>query len=228
MAKILIVEDDAVLASLISDWLIGAGYDVESIQDGMEAAHLLKLGGFDMIVLDWDLPGKNGIDILREFRSGGGKAPVIMLTAKNMLADKEQGLDIGADDYVTKPFAMKELAARIRAVMRRPTDVVLSDVLRSGDLALDLNSHRLTKGGVEVHLQPRDFALLEFFMRHPNQIFSADVLLARVWSSESEASIDALRTSIKRVRRAIDGAGQDDSNSIIKTIPKLGYTFRSD
>lgn len=225
MSKILIIEDDRVLASLISDWFTGAGYNVESVYDGVGAAHLLKIGGFDMVILDWDLPGKSGIDVLREYRSAGGKTPVIMLTAKSMLEYKEKGLDLGADDYLTKPFAMKELAARVRAVMRRPSEVVLCDVIELGDLILNLKEHKLTRGGIEVRMQPRDFALLEFFMRHPNQIFSSEALLSRVWSTESEATIEALRTSVKRVRQAIDADGEE---SRIKTFPKLGYTLRAD
>lgn len=227
MPKILIIEDDKVLCTLISDWLLGDGYSVEQVHDGIDAADLLKLGGFDLVVLDWDLPRKSGIDVLRESRLRGDKTPIIMLTAKSLVMEKEQGLDIGADDYLTKPFAMKELAARIRAVLRRPQEM-LSQVLKAGDVQLDLNKHRLTKGGVDVHLQPKDFALLEFFMRNPNRIFSAEVLLARVWESESEASPDALRTAIKRIRQVLDNKDAEDSSSIIKTIPRVGYTLRAD
>lgn len=227
MAKILIIEDDEVLNKLVGDWLLGAGYDVESAFDGTTGMDILRAGSFDIILLDWDLPEKSGLDILREFRSRGGKSRVIMLTAKNHLSDKELGLDLGADDYLTKPFALKELAARIRAILRRPADVI-NDVLVAGDIQIDLGKHRITKNGVDIHLQPRDFSLLEFLVRYPNQIFSADVLLARVWSSDSEASPDALRTSIKRIRKALDEQSNDESKSIIKNIPRVGYTLRID
>lgn len=227
MTKILIIEDDEVLNKLVGDWLLGAGYDVESAFDGTTGMDILRAGSFDIILLDWDLPEKSGLDILREFRSRGGKSRVIMLTAKNHLSDKELGLDLGADDYLTKPFALKELAARIRAILRRPAEVI-NDVLVAGDIQIDLGKHRLTKNGVDIHLQPRDFSLLEFLMRYPNQIFSADVLLSRVWSSDSEASPDALRTSIKRIRKALDEQSNDESKSIIKNIPRVGYTLRVD
>ncbi len=227
MTKILIIEDDEVLNKLVGDWLLGAGYDVESAFDGTTGMDILRAGSFDIVLLDWDLPEKSGLDILREFRSRGGKSRVIMLTAKNHLSDKELGLDLGADDYLTKPFALKELAARIRAILRRPAEVI-NDVLVAGDIQIDLGKHRLTKNGVDIHLQPRDFSLLEFLMRYPNQIFSADVLLSRVWSSDSEASPDALRTSIKRIRKALDEQGNDESKSIIKNIPRVGYTLRID
>jgi DNA-binding response OmpR family regulator len=211
----------------VSDWLIGAGYLVEAVHNGIDGSDMLKLGGFDLVVLDWDLPGKPGIEILRESRQRGDKTPIIMLTAKSMIDDKEKGLDFGADDYLTKPFAMRELAARIRAALRRPAGFH-SQVLKAGEIELDLTEHRVKKAGVEIHLQPKDFALLEFLMRHPNRIFSSDVLLARVWESESEASADALRTSIKRIRRALDAKDVDESASIIKNIPRVGYTVRSD
>jgi len=227
LAKILLIEDDKTLCALVSDWLIGQMHSVESVHDGRKADDLLKLGGFDLIVLDWDLPYKSGLELLRDFRERGGQTPVIMLTAKDALSDKERGLDVGADDYVTKPFAVKELAARIRAILRRPPEL-LSEVLIRGDIKLDPNKHELTKAGVELRLQPKDFALLEFLMRNPNRIFSTDVLLARVWASESEATADALRTSIKRIRRTIDDTSEDGSTSIIRTIPRVGYTLRSD
>ncbi len=227
LAKILLIEDDKTLCALVSDWLIGQRHSVESVHDGRKADDLLKLGGFDLIVLDWDLPFKSGLELLKDFRERGGQTPVIMLTAKDGLSDKERGLDVGADDYVTKPFAVKELAARIRAILRRPPEI-LSEVLIRGDIKLDPNKHELTKAGVELRLQPKDFALLEFFMRNPNRIFSSDVLLARVWESESEATADALRTSIKRIRRTIDDTNEDGSTSIIRTIPRVGYTLRTD
>jgi DNA-binding response OmpR family regulator len=225
LTKILIVEDDEVLNKLVADWLLGSGYDVESAYDGKSAMDILRAGSFDIVLLDWDLPEKSGLDILREFRSRGGKARVIMLTAKNHISDKELGLDLGADDYLTKPFAIKELSARIRALLRRPGEVI-SDVVVAGDVQIELGKHRLTKNGLEIHLQPRDFSLLEFLMRYPNQIFSADVLLSRVWSTDSEASPDALRSSIKRIRKALDEPGDNESKSIIKTIPRVGYTLR--
>lgn len=226
LAKILIVDDDRVLCTLVSDWLIGQHYDVETTQDGLSALELLKLGGFDLVVLDWDLPGKSGIELLKEFRDWGGHTPVIMLTAKDDPSEKEKGFDYGVDDYVTKPFGVRELAARVRAVLRRPPEMV-SEVLVAGDVQLDHSKHRVTKAGVEVKLQPKDFTLLEFFMRNPNQIFSPDVLLTRVWASDSEASIDALRTAIKRIRQAIDTTNGDPSKSIIKTVPRVGYTLQS-
>ncbi len=226
LAKILIVDDDRVLCTLVSDWLITQHYNVESTHDGLSALELLKLGGFDLVVLDWDLPGKTGIELLKDFRDWGGQTPVIMLTAKDEPAEKERSFDYGVDDYVTKPFGVRELAARIRAVLRRPPEMI-SEVLVAGAVQLNRSKHCVTKAGVVVKLQPKDFTLLEFFMRNPDQTFSTDVLLTRVWASDSEASVDALRTAIKRIRQAIDTADGDPSKSIIKTVPRVGYTLQS-
>ncbi len=226
MAKILIIDDDPTLCGLVSDWFSGQNYSVEVVYDGLAGLDMLLLGGFDLIVLDWDLPGKSGIELLQEYRRRGGQTPVIMLTAKCDSTEIERGFDYGADDYVTKPFGVKELTARVRAVLRRPREM-LAEVLVAGEVHLNRAKHHVTRGGVEVRLQPKDFALLEFFMRNPGQVFSTDVLLARVWASDSEASIDALRTAIKRIRQAIDTADGDVSRSIIKTVPRVGYTLQS-
>ncbi len=227
MAKVLIVDDDVELCGLISDWLHTQYHDVESVHDGIEAADLLKVAGFDVIVLDWDLPGRQGPEVLHEFRDRGGTTPVIMLTAKNTIDEKERGFNLGADDYLTKPFSVKELSVRIKALLRRPPDK-FSDILTSGRISLDPNKHVIKKEGVAVHLQPKDFALLEFLMRYPNRTFSADVLLARVWSSQSEASPDALRTAIKRIRKALDDQETSEEESIIRTVPRVGYTIRTE
>jgi DNA-binding response OmpR family regulator len=225
VAKILIVDDDKHLCACVSDWLLRDNYEVETVHDGMKGSDVLIGGGFDLVVLDWNLPGKSGVDLLKEFRDQGGVTPVILLTGKNSIDDKEEGFDVGADDYLTKPFQMKELSARIRAILRRPPQM-LSSALKHGDIELDSNKHRLTRGGLDVHLSPRDFALFEFFMRNPQRIFSADVLLSRVWQTDSEATPEALRAAIRRIRRALDEPDQDESSSIIRNVPRVGYTLR--
>jgi DNA-binding response OmpR family regulator len=225
VAKILLVEDDEDLASMIVEWLAGERYLVEAAHDGHHGMDLLRLSHYDVVVLDWDLPGMQGIDILRQFRAGGGNTPVIMLTGKGSISEKEMGLDSGADDYIAKPFSIKELAARIRALLRRPAPTT-SNVLKVKDIGLDAVKYRVTKSGVEVHLLPRDFALLEFFMRHPDEVFSADTLLARVWQSDSEASLEALRTAIKRIRKKLD-TSDSETDSVIENIPRVGYRLRS-
>ncbi|HEY9712601.1 MAG TPA: response regulator transcription factor, partial [Chroococcales cyanobacterium] len=179
----------------------------------------LQFYEYDLVVLDWQLPGLEGVDILKEFRSGGGITPVIMLTGKNSISDKETGFDSGADDYLTKPFHMKELSARVRALLRRPSTFV-GNVLKAGQLELDPGNFKATKNGAEIKLQPKEFSLLEFFMRHPNQVFNTDTLLNRVWASESDATSDALTTTIKRLRKKIDAEGE---RSFLTTVHGVGY-----
>lgn len=225
MPKVLLVEDDSDLAEMVASWLESERYTVETASDGLYAIDLLKLSSFDVVVLDWDLPGCSGIEILKSYRASGGASPVIMLTGKSEVTDKEIGLDHGADDYLTKPFSVRELGARVRAVLRRPA-ALNSSSLHVGSVQLDTARYRVLVAGAEVHLQPRDFALLEFLMRHPDEVFSADALITRVWSSDSDASPEGLRTAIKRIRKKIDGEG-DESKSMIETITKVGYRLRS-
>jgi DNA-binding response OmpR family regulator len=224
MAKILLVDDDKELVSMLQSWLLGEHHIVESIHDGIEASQQLRVASYDVIVLDWDLPGMSGMEICKQFRSQNGTTPIIMLTGKSAISEKEVGLDAGADDYLTKPFNVKELSARLRALLRRPQQIV-AETLKVGEIELDAAKYKVLKSGKQIHLVPKDFALLEFLMRHPDQVFSADALLQRVWQSESEATSEAIRTSIKRIRQKLDD-GDDVSQSIIENIPKVGYRLR--
>jgi two-component system OmpR family response regulator len=169
--------------------------------------------------MDWNLPHMEGIDICKAFRLNGGTTPIIMLTGKREIDDKEAGLDAGADDYLTKPFHMKELGARIRALLRRPAAVVSQD-LKARDISLDPVTHRVCKGEKELDILPKEFALLEFLMRHPKQVFSAEALIERVWPTDSEASSGSIRTYVNRLRSKIDSEGQ---NSLITTVHGIGY-----
>jgi DNA-binding response OmpR family regulator len=189
------------------------------VHDGEDAVNMLKSYQFDVIILDWQLPKMEGVDVLRNYRTGGGQTPVLMLTGKGAIAEKEVGLDAGADDYLTKPFHMKELSARLRALLRRPGSVT-GNVLSARDICLEPSTFRVTKGGADIQLLPKEFALLEFLMRHPNQVFSADALLDRVWKSESNVSPETVRTCLKRLRRKID---TEEQESLIQTLHGVGY-----
>jgi DNA-binding response OmpR family regulator len=219
MAKILIVEDDRLTCSMIRDWLEYEHYTVEEAHSGQEALELLKAYSYDVVILDWELPEVTGIDILRQYRSQGGKIPVLLLTGKREIAEKEEGLDAGADDYLTKPFDIKELSARVRALLRRSPNLSPM-VITHGNVTLELAACRVTRKGEEVKLLPTEYALLEFFMRHPNQVFSTETLLNKVWKSDSEATALAVRTYITRLRKKLDVEGQP---SIISTVYGLGY-----
>jgi DNA-binding response OmpR family regulator len=221
MAKILVVEDEAALVRVVEDYLSIDHHEVEIAMTGDDARSRLKAYSYDLVVLDWQLPGASGIDILKEFRKSGGTTPILMLTGKKEIDEKEVALDSGADDYLTKPFNGRELAARIRALLRRP-QTVTSNELQAGEFSLDRHNYRIAKGGTELHLVPKEFDLMEFFMKNPNRVFSAEALLNLVWSNESEATEEAVTTCIKRLRKKIDG---DKKDSFIRTIYGVGYKF---
>lgn len=222
MAKILFVDDDYELLSIVSEFLGKEGHRTELCHTKQEATDALALSAFDLIVLDVQLPDGTGFDICRDYRTQGGVTPILMLTGQAQERDKELGLDLGADDYLTKPFSLRELAARVRALLRRPA-VYNAQVLEVRDLRLDLSARKLFKGQREIRLQPLDFALLEFFMKHPNQSLSQETILRRVWEAYSESGIEALRASVKRIRKEIDN---EDQPSLIETVHKVGYAFR--
>lgn len=224
MAKILLVEDDLGLARMVRDWLTFEHHMVETADNGRDGLDKLKCYEYDIVVLDWELPEMTGIEICKEFRSKGGKTPVLMLTGKGALNDKESGFEAGADDYLTKPFHMKELSLRLKALLRRASTFT-ADTLQFRDLVLEPANHRVTREGKELALLPKEFSLLEFFMRHPNQVFSAEALLNRVWASETETTVDAVSTCIKRLRKKVDIEG---GVSMIKTVHGVGYKLDSE
>lgn len=221
MAKVLLVEDDNDLANMVRTFLLFEKHTVERIANGMEASDRLRSFEYDVIILDWTLPGISGIEILKGYRERGGKTPILMLTGKTSIDDKEQGLDNGVDDYLTKPFDMRELGARVRALLRRPA-AVSANILTAGDLCLDPAKHAVLKNGEPLALVPRECQLLEFLMRHPNQVFTMTALLNRVWPSDSEATEEALRTTIKRLRKKIDPDGQ-----LLQNVRGVGYCLKA-
>ncbi|HEY9714132.1 MAG TPA: response regulator transcription factor, partial [Chroococcales cyanobacterium] len=174
---------------------------------------------YDLIVLDWQLPDTTGIEICREFRGKGGMTPVLFLTGKNTITDKEHGFDSGADDYLTKPFHLKELSMRLRALLKR-APVVQNETIACQNLTLQSGTFKVTNEGKAVQLLPKEYALLEYLLKHPNQVFSSKALLDAVWESDSNASEDTIRTYIKTLRRKIT---PESGDCPIKTIHGLGY-----
>lgn len=215
MAKVLIIEDDPYFATTVRDWLANEHYDVEVVEDGAKAQDMLRSSVYDLLILDWKLPKLEGIDVCKSFRATGGTTPILMITGKSEVAAKESGLDAGADDYLTKPFHVRELSARVRALLRRPKTLT-DNVLKVGNVVLDQVQHTVTCDGGNVDVTPREFAVLEFFMRYPNRIFDADALLDRVWKSTSCASDLTIRTCIKNLRKKL-------YPSIIQNIHGVGY-----
>lgn len=221
VAKILIVEDDMALSESLKAWLETEKHCVDSVDNGITAKEYLKSFEYDLIILDWNLPGCEGIDVCRDYRSNGGDAYVIMLTGQSSPEYKENGLDNGADDYVTKPFDSRELSARIRAMLRRPTSIN-SNVIKSSVLELDMKSHQASIEGKPLKLMPLEFSLLEFLVRHPNEVFSCEALLKRIWNAEADVGLESVYTCVTRVRRKLKASGQE---SLIQTVHGVGYKF---
>lgn len=219
MAKILLVEDDPDLTSRLKDWFAAEKHMLETAASGEDGLQLLSNFEYDIVLLDWTLPGVSGLDVCKRYRSNGGTTFVIFLTGKGDIASKEQALDCGADDYLVKPFDARELSARIRSVMRRPASLLPSE-LRIGDIVLDPQSRILSANGKTCQLMPKEAALLEHFMRHPNRVYGSKNLLDAVWSSEAEASTETVRSWLRNLRGKLVSVGVEN---LIKTIPGSGY-----
>ena len=218
MAKILVVEDDRALAEVTKFGLESQGHMVQVAKNGAVALDNLRINKYDLVILDWMMPEMSGIELLETFRGRGGQIPILMLTAKGMLEDKERGLDAGAEDYLVKPFEHRELQARVRALLRRPQSMA-STVLKCGDITLDPATCIVTKCGAELSLRPKVYSLLEFLMRHPNQVYSADAILERVWLDDAMVSTDTVRAHFKLLRKSL-GIKEGD---LIKTVRNRGY-----
>lgn len=224
MANILIAEDDTSLARITQNWLsLTDKHKVDLAIDGAETWEMLQAFSYDVLVLDWEMPKISGIEILRKLRHGNCMMPVLILTGKNQVEDKELALDEGADDYLTKPFHPRELSARLRALLRRPPQIA-TKLLAVRSISVDPNLRKVLRDGVEVSVQPLEFDLLEFFLRHPNQVFSIDLLLQRVWGADADVSLEAVYSCIKRLRKKLDKSGEP---SIIKTIFGTGYCLET-
>jgi len=219
MSKILLVEDDENLAFLLKMQLEQARYMVDHVAAGLIAISQLKIAEYDLLILDWMLPDISGVDVCRQYRGAGGRTPILMLTARGAIEDKASGLNAGADDYLVKPFHPVELNARVQALLRRPTSYA-GKTLKVRDIELDTEGNRVFKGGQEIDLTSKEFALLELLMRYPNQSFTLESILSRVWQSDSTASVDTVRTHMKTLRRKL---GDSEENGIIRTKRGAGY-----
>jgi len=224
LAKILYVDDDEEIAERVQEWLATEGHTVELATNGEDGLQMLTGFQYDVILLDWNLPDMSGLDICGQYRRSGGGSWIIFLTGNSAIKYKEAGLDAGADDFLTKPFDIRELSARVRSALRRANTVYQAE-LKIGNLVLNTAKRTASvDGGDELHLMPKEAAVLEFLMRHPNKVFGAKALLDAVWPSDSEVSEGTVRTFIKNMRRKLDAAGKPD---FIKTVPSLGYTIES-
>ncbi len=221
MSKILVVDDEAELAEGLKRALQRDQHLVELAFNGQEAKDLLLVTKYDLVVLDWMMPKCSGVEVCTWLRSERrDKTPILMLTAKGELDDKEKGLDSGADDYLTKPFHLREFSARVRALLRRTSTAEPTDELTCGKITLHVKARKVTRDGEAIKLEPKEFNLLEFLMRHPQQPFTADALVTRVWESDSEVAPDAVRVYIRMLRKKLDQPGVP---SIIETVHGSGY-----
>ena len=219
--RVLVIEDEPKMADLLKRGLEEEGFQADVAYDGDNGLRAGKENKFDLIILDVTLPGLDGFAVARELRAANVKTPILMLTARDSTEMKVQGLDSGADDYVTKPFAFAELLARIRALLRRAEDVTK---LQIGDLVLDLIQRKVTRGGEEVQLTGKEFNLLEFFMRHPDKILSREMLSEKVWHETFDALTNVIDVYINYLRNKID---RNREPKLIHTIRGTGYALRA-
>ncbi len=219
---VLIVEDESALVELLTYNLDRGGYDTAVARDGEEAELLVEEIRPDLVLLDWMLPYTSGIEICRRFRRRPETRtlPIILLTARGEESDKVRGLDVGADDYVVKPFSPKELLARMSAVLRRSGPSGAEDVLEHNGVALDLAAHRVTRNGRPVDLGPTEFRLLAFLMRNPGRVFNREQLLNAVWGRDAYIEPRTVDVHIGRLRKAINRTGDAD---MIRTVRAAGY-----
>jgi two-component system phosphate regulon response regulator PhoB len=221
---ILVVEDEDALAALLQYNLDKEGYRVAIATDGEEALMQIDEQMPDLVVLDWMLPKVSGVEVCRRLRARAEtrSLPVIMLTARGEETDRIRGLDTGADDYVVKPFSMSELAARIRAVLRRIRPGLAEDKLHHGDIVVDRVAHRVRRADKEIHLGPTEFRLLDYLMQHPGRVFSREQLLNAVWGSDVYLEARTVDVHIGRLRKALNQSSTDDP---IRTVRSAGYSL---
>lgn len=220
--RLLIIEDDRKVASFIKQGLEEERYIVETAADGITGLEMAMNNPFDAILLDIMLPGRDGFSILKELRDAGVQTPVIMVTARGATEDKIAGLDLGADDYLAKPFNFDELAARLRAIMRRSSSEK-STKLRCADLVLDTVSHLAYRFGREIELTTKEYALLEYLMRHKNRILSRATITQHVWKHNFDPESNIIDVYVKRLRAKIES---ENSRKLIQSIRGVGYRIR--
>jgi two-component system response regulator MprA len=219
--RILIIEDDEGISKVLRRALVYEGYQVDTALDGESGLNLNRDNHPDLVVLDWMLPGMDGLEVCRRLREIGS-VPILMLTAKEALEDRIHGLDAGADDYMVKPFELDELLARVRALLRR-TQVERAPVLTFGDLSLDTSTRQATRKNRVIMLTAKEYDLLELFMRHPRQVLTRELIFDRVWGYDFGGESNVLDVYIRYLRQKLESA---DDNRLIHTVRSVGYVLR--
>ena len=222
MVNVLVVEDEPNIADFIRRGLVYKGYTVNVARSGEEALELAQQHLPDLVILDLMLPGMDGVDVCRRLRAADA-VPIIMLTARDSLSDKVAGLEAGADDYITKPFAFEELLARVRAALRRRPQAG-EEILRVGDLVVKPASREVRRGDREIELTAREYELLEFFARHPGQVLRKEAIFEKVWGYDFEVESDAVKVYVSYLRKKLNAAGEPD---LIRAVRGVGYMLKA-
>jgi two-component system response regulator MprA len=220
--KVLVVDDEPALRSALERALKLEGHDVQLAEDGHRALDAIAGSRPDAVVLDVAMPGLDGLDVCRRMRAGGDRTPVLMLTARDAVDDRVAGLDAGADDYLVKPFALRELQARLRALLRR-TDGAGTEALSYDDLRMDVTAHEVTRGERRIDLTRTEFALLRLFLEHPEQVLSRSQIFERVWGYDFGATSNTLGVYMGYLRRKVE---PDDEPRLLHTVRGIGYILR--
>jgi two-component system copper resistance phosphate regulon response regulator CusR len=220
--RVLVIEDDPTVGTFVKRGLEEQRWQVDLVTSGDEGQQQAEAGSYDVIVLDMRLPGKSGMEVLRDLRGRGFEKPVLVLTAQDALDAKVDALRAGADDYVTKPFALEELLARVEAVARRPAALALPE-LRVGDLVLDRATRKVTRAGNPVELTPKEYTVLEYLMRHPGRVMSRTLITEYAWGYHFDPGTNIVDVVINHLRKKIDAGRQ---KKLISTVRGVGYAIR--
>ncbi len=221
--RILVIEDEKKVAGFIKSGLEQEAYAVDVAHDGIEGQHYAEVNDYDAIIMDIMLPKKSGLEVLKEVKQAGIKAPVLLLTARDGVEDRVKGLNLGADDYLTKPFAFEELLARLKALMRRVG--AGSVVLKFADLSLDPHTRRAIRGDVEIDLTVKEYALLEYMLRNPKRVLTRTLIAEHVWDQSFDSETNVVDVYINHLRAKID---KDFPKKLVHTVRGVGYILKED
>ncbi|MGX6444472.1 response regulator transcription factor [Neobacillus sp. K501] len=222
--KILLAEDDSQLGELVVYMLTKSGYKVEWVMEGEDAFYYAVNSHYDVLVLDWMMPNGDGVEVCRRLRKQGYSGAILMLTAKDTVEDRIEGLDSGADDYLVKPFEIGELLARLRALSRRNYAPILEEETQIKDLILNRNSHSVRLGSEEIQLSPREFQLLDLLVQNKGQVIPREVILERIWGFDSEVAPKTIDATVKLIRKKLDLLGKQE---LIQSIRGVGYKIEN-
>ena len=220
--KILVVEDEPKTGNYLKQGLAEAGFIVDLARDGEDGLHDALTVNYDLVILDVMLPGLDGWGVLRGIRASGKEIPVLFLTARDQVDDRVRGLELGADDYLVKPFAFAELLARVRTLLRRGGKIKESEILRAVDLELDLIRRRATRAGKRIDLTAKEFALLELLLRRQGEVLPRSLIAAQVWDMNFDSDTNVIEVAVKRLRAKID---DDFELKLIRTVRGMGYVL---